>query len=325
MPRTFRFVLLLVLGTLVTATLAPAAFAQQYPTKPIQMIIPWQAGDATDLISRTLCDIAGKALGQPFVVLNKPGGGTSIGVAAVKSERPDGYTLGYITGSSIMMQYLRDVPYDVNADFTPLIRFIEFSTMGVVVRAEAPWKSMKELVEYAKANPGKVKYTTSGIGSPHHIAMETLAKNAGIKWVNVPSKSGSDAITAVLGGHVDATATSSQWKPQLQAGKLRLLATYGKKRSSVFPDTPTFIELGYNASGFAFGGFIGPKGLPQPIVDRLHAAFKDAMNDPQFKQVVQKFDIDPSYNTPEGLAKDIKELHELYGKFAAEAGLKKGQ
>lgn len=314
----FLKIILILAGALTFIPLTYAA--DPYPTKPITLIVPWNAGEATDVITRALCETAAKKLGQPIVIINKPGGGTSIGLTALKGEKPDGYSIGYLTGSGIMMQYLQKVPYDVNKDFTPIIRYIEFSTMGVVVKSDSPWKSMKEFVEYAKNNPGKIKYGTS-IGSPHHIVMETLGKNYGIKWTLVPFPSPSAAITALLGGHIDCAASSSQWKPQVSSGQFRLLCTYGKKRSVSFPDTPTLIDLGYNVYGFSFGGLVGPKDLPQPIVDKLHNVFKEAMNDPQFKNACEKFDIDPSYNDPPGLARDIKELHDLYGKFAAETGL----
>jgi tripartite-type tricarboxylate transporter receptor subunit TctC len=319
--RRARLATLAVLTLAVLLSSAPAG-AQAFPDKPVTLIIPWSAGDAADIISRVMAETASKTLGQPIVIVNKPGGGTSIGLAALKAEKPDGYTIGYITGSGIMMQYLQKVPYDAAQDFEPIIRYIEFSTMGVVVRADAPWKSMKEFVDYAKANPGKVKYGTS-FGSPHHIVMETMAKNHGIKWVVVSSKSASDAITSLLGGHIDAAATSSQWKPQVSSGQFRLLCTYGKKRSVSFPDTPTLMDLGYNVYGFAFGGLVAPKGTPPAVIARLHEAFKAAMSDPQFVKTCQQFDIDPSYNDPAGLGKDIRELHELYGKFSVEAGLKK--
>lgn len=295
---------------------------EPYPTKPITLIVPWNPGEATDVITRALCEVAAKKLGQPIIILNKPGGGTSIGLVALKGEKPDGYSLGYLTGSGIMMQYLQKVPYDVNRDFTPIIRYIEFSTMGIVVKSDSPWGTMRDLIDYTKNNPGKIKYGTS-IGSPHHIVMETMKKNYGVNWTLVPFPSPSAAITSLLGGHIDCVASSSQWKPQVSSGQFRLLCTYGKKRSVSFPSTPTLMDLGYNVYGFSFGGIVGPKGLSQSIVNKLHEVFKEAMNDPQFIKTCEKFDIDPSYNDPLGLAKDIKELHELYGKFVAETGLVK--
>ena len=297
--------------------------AQSYPAKPISLLIPWPAGGATDLMARALCEPASKALGQPILVVNKPGGATSIALVQIMQSPSDGYTLGYITGSGIMMPHLQNLPYEVNRDFAPIMRFIEFSTLGIIVKADSPWKTLKDLIEYARANPGKLKYTSPAVGNPNHIAMESLAKEAGIKWVHVPSKSGAEIITALLGGHLDFAATSPEWKPHVLAGKMRLLATLGQKRSGTFLETPTLIDLGYKTYAPSFGGLIGPKGLPQPLVDKLHKTFKEAMNDPNFQKTCKQFDVDPSYNSPEGLAKDIRDLSALYGKFVQEYGLKK--
>ncbi|RPJ37639.1 MAG: tripartite tricarboxylate transporter substrate binding protein [Deltaproteobacteria bacterium] len=315
------FFLLSLLGLFLA--FGSAALAQTYPAKPISLLMPWPAGGLTDLVTRALCEPASKTLGQPILVLNKPGGATSIALVQLMQSPSDGYTLGYITGSGIMMPHLQNLPYDVNRDFASIIRFIEFSTLGVVVKADAPWKTMKDLIEYARANPGKVKYTSPAVGNPNHIAMESLAKEVGVKWVHVPSKSGAEIITALLGGHLDFAATSPEWKPHVLAGKMRLLATLGQKRSGTFLDTPTLIDLGYKTYAPSFGGLIGPKGLPQPIGDKLHKTFKEAMNDPNFQKTCLQFDVDPSYNSPEGLAKDIRDLSALYGKFVQEYGLKK--
>jgi len=297
--------------------------AEQYPVKPLTLLIPWAAGGGTDLIARALSEPTSKSLGQPIIVVNKPGGGTTIALVQLMNAKPDGYTIGYITGSGIMMPHLQSVPYDVNRDFVPIIRFIEFGTLGIVVRSDSPWKSLNELIEYARANPGKVKYTTPAVGNPNHIAMESLAKEAGVKWVHVPSKSSADILSGVLGGHLDVAATSPDWKPHVLAGKMRLLATLGQKRSGTFLETPTVMELGYKTYAPSFGGLVGPKGLPQPIAEKLHNIFKESMNDANFQKTCRQFDIDPSYNSPEGLAKDIRALNELYGKFVKEYGLKK--
>ncbi|MCX5911813.1 MAG: tripartite tricarboxylate transporter substrate binding protein [Deltaproteobacteria bacterium] len=321
--NAFRTVAVFLFFSIAFLFAGNALQAQSYPSKPITLLIPWPAGGATDLMARALCEPTSKALGQPILVVNKPGGATSIALVQVMQSPPDGYILGYITGSGIMMPHLQNLPYDVNRDFAPIMRFIEFSTLGIIVRADSQWKTLKDLIEYARANPGKLKYTSPAVGNPNHIGMESLAKEAGIKWVHVPSKSGAEIITALLGGHLDFAATSPEWKPHVLAGKLRLLATLGEKRSGTFLDTPTLIDLGYKTYAPSFGGLIGPKGLPQPIVDKLHKTFKEAMNDPNFQKTCKQFDVDPSYNSPEGLAKDIRDLSALYGKFVQEYGLKK--
>jgi len=257
------------------------------------------------------------------VILNKPGAATSLSLVQLKNEKPDGYTIGYITGSSILMQHMQSVPYDVNQDFTPIARFLMWNCMGVAVRADSPWKTIQELVTYAKANPGKIKYTSPSTGNPNHMAMEILGKETGVKWVHVPGKNCQDALTMLLGKHVDASSSDPCWKPHVQEGRLRLLATWGKDRSQTFPQVPTLLDMGYKTSVISLGGIIAPKGLPAPIADKLHKAFREAMKNEEFKRVAQSVDIDASYNSPEGLAKDIRDLNAQYEKFVKEFGLKK--
>jgi tripartite-type tricarboxylate transporter receptor subunit TctC len=309
--------LMVILGTGLTAE------AQSFPAKPINMIVPWPPGMSVDLIVRALAQHAGKSLGQPVVVLNKPGAASSIAMVQLMNEKPDGHAIGHITGSSIVSQYLGNVPYDVNKDFTPIARYIGYSTIGVVVRADAPWKSMKEMVDYAKANPGKLKYSTPGAGSTNHIIMEALAKESGAHWVHVPSKGGNEAVAGLLGGHFDAVADAPNWKSQVLAGRLRLLATFGKTRSEAFPETPTLLDLGYKTGVHVYAGLFGPKGVPQPVVDKLHQALKLAMEQEDFKKTCKQFDIDPAYGSPETLAADFKEMDASFAKFVPEAGLKR--
>jgi len=309
--------------TLVFCSIFGQAGWAQYPTKPINVLMGYPAGGTTDSMIRPLCEAAGKVLGQPLVVINKPGGATSVSLVLIKSEKPDGYSIGYLTGSGILMHHQRNLPYDTMKDFTPIIKYMEFTLFGVAVRADSPWKTFKELMDYAKANPGKIKYSTSGAGGVNHLAMECLAKEAGIKWTHVSCKGGAEAATTLLGGHVDVCAGSPEWKPYVESGRLRLLSTFGKKRSSAFPEIPNWPDLGYKTYMTSFGGIIGPKGLPAPIVDRLHNAFKEGMNNPEFRRVVKNLDMEISYSNPEGFTKDIKELNDLLATFMAELGLKK--
>ncbi|HSR10216.1 MAG TPA: tripartite tricarboxylate transporter substrate-binding protein, partial [Thermodesulfobacteriota bacterium] len=140
----------------------------QYPAKPINLFLGWPPGGNTDIIVRPYCDAAAKILGQPIIILNKPGAATSLSLVQLKNEKPDGYTIGYITGSSILMQHMQTVPYDVNQDFTFIARFLMWNCMGVAVRADSQWKTIQDLIAYAKTNPGKVKYTSPSTGNPNH-------------------------------------------------------------------------------------------------------------------------------------------------------------
>ena len=299
-----------------------SSWAQEFPTKPINLFLGWGAGGATDVTLRALCEAAGRTLGQPIVVANKPGGGSAVALAYLKNETPDGYTIGNISAAGILSQYMRKVPYDIRTDFTPIMRYGDYA-FGVVVRPEAPWKTFKELVEFAKANPGKIKYSTSGAGSFHHMAMEALAKQEGIQWVHIPYKSGHEATTAILGGHVDVEACSSEWKPYVEAGTLRLLATYNPQRLAKYPKIPTWVDLGYKIAASSLVGIVGPKGIPRPIVDKLHGAFKPALEDPAFKKAMDNLDMPIVYRDPEGLYKDMIGIADQWGKVIIDMGLRK--
>jgi tripartite-type tricarboxylate transporter receptor subunit TctC len=305
----------------LSLSLSPAGWAQQYPTKTINMIVGWGAGGSTDVTLRALSDAAGKLLGQPIIIQNKPGGGSAVGLALLKNEKPDGYTLGNISSAGITGQHLRKVPYDSTKDFTPIIRYGDY-IHGITVRAEAPWKNIKELVAYARANPGKLKYSSPGTGSSHHLVVEALGTQEGVKWTHIPYKSGHEATTALLGGHVDFQTCASEWKPYVDSGAFRLLATTGEKRYDKYTQVPTLIDQGYQIWAITLVGVIGPKGMPAPIVDKLHAAFKQSMDNPEFKKAMSNFDMPIVYRGPEGLLQDIKEISDRWGRVIQQLGLR---
>ncbi len=309
---------------ILTLIFAPDGWAQQYPSRPITITVGFSPGGSTDSVIRPLADAASKILGQPIIIANKPGGATSVSLALIKNEKPDGYGLGYITGSGILAPHWRNLPYDATKDFTPIIEYIDYPLFGIVVRADSPWKTLKDLVAFAKANPGKIKYSTPGGGSVHYLMMESLAKEeGGLKWVHIPAKGGAEATTALLGGHVDVEACSSEWKPYVDSGRLRLLALYGRKSSPIYPGIKNLLALGYKTYITSFGGLIGPKGLPAPIVEKVHNAFKEAMADPVFQKTAKQFDLALSYKNSIEFGKDIQQLSDQWGKFISELGVKK--
>ena len=242
----------------LSLSLSPSGWALQYPTKPINMIVGWGAGGSTDVTLRALCDGAGKILGEPIIIQNKPGGGSAVGLSLLKNEKPDGYTLGNISSAGITGQHLRQVPYDSTKDFTPIIRYGDY-IHGITVRADASWKNIKELVTYAKGNPGKLKYSSPGTGSSHHLVVEALGIQEGIKWTHIPYKGGHEATTAILGGHVDFETCASEWKPYVDSGALRLISTTGEKRYEKYPNVPTLTDQGYNIWAITLVGIIGPR------------------------------------------------------------------
>jgi len=302
-------------------SLPSGAWAQPYPSKPINLFIGWGAGGSTDVTLRALSDAAGKILGQPTVVQNKPGGGSAVALALLKNEKPDGYTLGNLSSAGIVGQHLRKVPYDSTQDFTPIIRYGDY-IHGIPVRADAPWKNLKELVAFARANPGKLKYSSPGTGSSHHLVVEALGIQEGIKWTHIPYKGGHEATTALLGGHVDFQTCASEWKPYVDSKALRLLATTGEKRYEKYPNVPTLIDQGYKIWAITLVGVIGPKGIPAPIVEKLHGAFKQAMENPEFKKAMSNFDMPIFYRDGQGLLRDTKEISDIWGPIIKQLGLR---
>jgi tripartite-type tricarboxylate transporter receptor subunit TctC len=315
----FRILLLVgVLGTVGNA------FAQEkYPTKPITLIIGYGAGGGTDTSTRPLAIAASKVLGQPIVVVNKTGGATAVAMAALKSEKPDGYTIGTLGGGVFLVPYLRKVSYDSVKDFTPIIQYAIFQ-YGLVVRSDSPWKTFKEFIAYAKGNPGKIRYSTSGPGNPQHLVMERLAIVENIKWTLIPYESGEEAVTALLGGHVEASSQTTTWKKYVEAGRFRFLAYYGEKRMTNFPDVPTLLELGYNITAAPdFMALVGPKGLSPQVVETLHQAFQKSMEDPNFIRIGNQVDQPPFYRGPQEFQKHLVELDEILGPLIKKLGLRK--
>lgn len=282
----------LVLGALTATALAATtgrAFAQAWPERPITFICPWPAGGTADQSMRALCTVAARALGQNIVVENKVGASGMIGAKALASAKPDGYTVGQIPISVTRFSQLGTLAADPRKDFTYIAR-TSGQTFGIAVLANSPFKTLKEFVDHAKANPGKVTYAHAGVGGATHVGMEEFAGAAGIQLNHVPYKGGADALQSVLGGHVDALADSSSWAPHVEAGKLRLLATWGEQRTQRFKDTPTLKELGHNVVVDAPNGIGAPKGVPPAVTAKLRDAFRQAVASPEFKAVIDKLD-----------------------------------
>jgi tripartite-type tricarboxylate transporter receptor subunit TctC len=186
---------------------------------------------------------------------------------------------------------------------------------GLAIKADSPWKTLKEFVEYAKKNPDKVTYSTFGIGTTTHLSMEYIAKKEGIRWTHVPMQGSSAAVTALLGGHVTAISVDTTWAPHVRAGAFRLLGTHGEKRMKSFPDVPTFRELGYDYVNPTIFMYAAPKGTPQPIVNKLDEAFHKAMDEPEFTRTMAQLDLDIQYRNSEQTKKFLQEQYVLLGKM----------
>lgn len=286
-----------------------SAIAEDFPAQPVTVIVPWSAGGSTDMCFRVLAETTAKHLGKPVIIENKPGGGGTVGPATMAATaKPDGYTLSQIPLGVLRMPHIMKASWDPLKDFTYIINLSGY-TYGIVVQKDAPWKTMKELVDYAKANPGKVTYTTPGVGTLQHVTMEKIARKEGIKWIHVPSKGGIEVITAVMGGHIMVGAETSGWAPHVESGDLRLLVIWAGERNKKWPDVPTLKELGYGIVAASPFGIAGPKGMDPKVVGILHDAFKKGMEDPEFLNALDKFFMVPIYKNTKDYNSLINDLY----------------
>ena len=263
--------------------------AQAFPARPIRYICPWPAGGSTDAVIRSLAESAGKTLGTSIIVDNKPGAGGMLGANELVNAKPDGYTVSQLPHGVFRIPHMQKTQFDTLKDFT-WIACLTGYTFGLVVPVNSPLKSIKDLVDYAKANPEKFTYGSTGTGTSPHLAVEEFAQRAGIKLTHVPFKGNADLMQALLGGHVMAASDATGWGPHVEAGKLRLLATYGSKRTKRWPTVPTLDELGYQTVSDSPFGVCGPKGMDPAITARLHDAFKKTLDDPAVLATFEKYD-----------------------------------
>jgi tripartite-type tricarboxylate transporter receptor subunit TctC len=293
-----RDVLTGALATLAGAALQPGAACAQadaFPTKPITLIMPWPAGAGIDLWHRAMAEAAAKILGQPVIVENRTGGSGTIGPASMAaSAKPDGYTISHIPITIFRLPFMQKTSWDPLKDFTYIIHQSGFM-FGTVVKADSPFKTWKDMIDFARANPGKLTYGTPGAGTSLHIGMEQIALREGIKWTMVPFKGGPETHAALLGGHVMAAAEGQGWWPHVESKAERVLAIWTETRHPRLPDTPTLKELGYPFVFDSPFGLAGPKGMDPAIVKKLHDAFKAAMDDPKAKEIQQRYDYATRY------------------------------
>jgi tripartite-type tricarboxylate transporter receptor subunit TctC len=272
----------------LAASAATSALGQAYPSKPVTLIVPWPAGGSTDIYFRKLGEIAARPLGQVLVIENRPGGSGMNGPATMaKTARPDGYTISQLAITAFRVPHMQKVDWDPLSDFTYIIGLAGY-TFGVVVRSDSPFKTFRDLIDYARANPGGLSYATPGTGTSLHLAMEEIGAKAGVQFLHVPFKGYADGATALMGGHVMVQVDSTGWARQVDAGAQRLLATLGDKRTRW--NAPTVKELGIDTVSNSPFGLVGPKGMPPQVVKVLHDAFKAALDDPEHHKVLQLLD-----------------------------------
>jgi tripartite-type tricarboxylate transporter receptor subunit TctC len=263
--------------------------------------VPWPAGGSTDTHLRKLSEIASRHLGQAIIIENKPGAGGMLGPSAMaRSAAPDGYTISQLTVAAFRQPHMQKVDWDPLRDFTYVIGVSGYS-FGVVVKADSPFKTFDDLMAYAKANPGKLSYASTGTGTSPHLLMEELASKAGVQFLHVPYKGNADSTQALMGGHVMAQSDATGWGKFVDQGAFRLLVTFGDQRTRW--GAPTAKELGYDVVSYSPYGIVGPRGMDPKIVKILHDAFKKAMDDPENQRVLQQLDQVYWYKSPEEYAR----------------------
>ena len=296
-----------VVVTLPLLGAAIPAHAQAYPNKPITMIVPWPPGGSTDRHLRTLADLAGKQLGQTIIVQNQPGGGGTLGPGNMAlNAKPDGYTIAQFPMGMLRIPHMQKTAWNPLTDFSFIIGVSGY-TFGFVVKTDSPYKTFTEYVEAARKQPGKIDYGSTGTGTSPHLLLEEVADVAKVQFNHVPFKGNADLMTALLGGHVMAGSDASGWDKYVDGGQMRLLATFGERRTKRWPTVPTAKDVGYNVIGNSPYGFVGPKGMDPAVIKTLHDAFKKAMDDPRHMEVLDQLNQDIWYRSGEDYAKWARE------------------
>lgn len=290
---------------------APARASDAFPNRPVTLWVPWPSGGATDLTMRVLAEVAGKSLGQKVVIENRGGAAGTLVMPVLQQAAPDGYTVAQMPQPVYRAAHIQKVTWDPIRDTTPILQLTGV-TFGVVVAAASPLRTLEDVFAQARARPDWLTVATNGVGTTPHVVMDDLMGRRGLSYVHVPYKGTSEQMIAVANGQVMVGVNSNGFAPFVDQGKLRLLATFGDKRSPRWPSVPTLKELGLGIVATSPYGLVGPRGVPAPIVQVLHDAFRAALFDPAHVAELAKYDQEPDYLGPEDYGRAMREA------FAAE-------
>ncbi len=303
---------------------APAAGAA-WPEKPIRFIVPYPPGGGTDIVARAVGKRLSDSLGQPVIVENRPGASTIIGTDTVARAEADGYTIGLVTDSHVLnpLFYPQRQPYDAHKDFAPVGQLVSVPFI-LVANPKTGWTSVKQLLDAARARPGKITYASIGNGTPHYLAMELTRALAGVDLVHVPYKGVAPALADLLGGQVDVMFTGmSTGLPQVRNGRLTALAVSGPKRSPIAPDIPTVAESGLpNFSFMTWYGVVAPAATPPERVERLSAELRKAMQDPALREQLDQLGVEAAPSSPAAFARFMDEESARYEQIIKLTGAK---
>jgi len=310
------------IAALVLISALPAA--AEYPERPLTMIAAYPAGGMVDIVARPMADLMKKKFPKGVAVLNRPGGGGSVGTAEAVQAKPDGYTVILAPLSTLVIQpQINDLPYKTPDDYEPLLNVISFYSV-LAVRADSPWKTVQEFLGAAKAAPGKLRVGSPGEATSSHLSLEELGRRANVKFTHVPFSGWGEGSPALLGGHIEGIiAQPGEVKPLVDGKKLRVLTVFQRTRHPMFPDAPTAKELGYDFAMGVWFVLTAPKGTPAPIQKYLHDAAKAAMDDPGFVSMVASRGVDIDYRPGDKVRQDLWREYKEHGEILKRLGLVK--
>jgi tripartite-type tricarboxylate transporter receptor subunit TctC len=311
------------LTLLLLVSMAVPARAE-YPERPVTAIVGYPAGGLADLVLRAMVEGMKKKFPRGIAVVNRPGAGGSIGASEMTQAKPDGYTFGLTPLSTLVIHpQLNELPYKTPDDYVPFINVVSYYPL-LVVRQDAPWKTAQELINAAKANPGKFRVGSPGEGTSSHLNLEELKRLAGVNLTHVPFAGWAESSTALLGNHIEAVvAQPGEARPQVDAKRMRVLGVFQQKRSAFFPDVPTWKEVGHEVANGVWFLLMAPKGTPPDAVKYLHDAAKVAMEDPAFVTFTKARAIETDYRPGDKLRADLWQEYKIHTEILKRLGMLK--
>lgn len=311
------------MGCTLASAASPVVFANikdKFPNKTITLIAPWPPGGGSDAVMRAFAESASRALGVQVIVDNKPGAGGTLGATAMLSAKADGYTVTQLPLGVYRLPHMQKTPYNPVKDLTHIVGLTGY-TFGLVANTEVPFKTLNDMVAYAKANPGKLEYGSTGTGTTPHLAVEEFANKAGIELNHIPYKGSAELMQAILGGQIRMMCSIPEYMPWVKDGKLRVLATLGRSRSKLTPDVPTVKECGWDTISESPFGIGGPKSMEPTVVRVLHDAFKKTLDDPKVLEMLDRYAQPVIYMSTEEYTRYAVQTYETERATIARLGL----